>query len=192
MLRKIGVFCMVLGTVLVGLALALLLYNRSEEDRAGKAVNQILPMLQDSIAEQDSQSLNPTDTDMTVLEIGGYDYIGYLSIPALGLELPVMSEWDYSRLRIAPCRYSGSIKTHNLVIAAHNYRCQFGTISNLKEGDTITFTDIDGTVSCYTVALVEILQPTDVAKMISGKWNLTLFTCTYGGKTRVTVRAMLE
>jgi len=35
---------------------------------------------------------------------------------------------------------------------------------------------------------VETLQPTAVEEMCSGDWDLTLFTCTLGGKFRVTVR----
>lgn len=38
------------------------------------------------------------------------------------------------------------------------------------------------------VAEVEILKPTDVEQMIAGDWQLTLFTCTVGGTSRVTVR----
>ena len=35
---------------------------------------------------------------------------------------------------------------------------------------------------------IQILQPGDVEEMLSGGWALTLFTCTLGGRTRVTVR----
>ncbi len=31
----------------------------------------------------------------------------------------------------------------------------------------------------------------DVEEMITGDWDLTLFTCTLGGQTRVTVRCQL-
>ena len=34
----------------------------------------------------------------------------------------------------------------------------------------------------------ETLNPTDVAGMEAGDWDLTLFTCTVGGQSRVTVR----
>ena len=64
---------------------------------------------------------DPYDPEMTVVEIDGYGYVGVLTIPTLELELPVMSEWDAARLKIAPCRYSGSTKTRDLVIAGHNY-----------------------------------------------------------------------
>ncbi len=45
---------------------------------------------------------DPYDPEMTVVEIDGYGYVGVLTIPALELELPVMSEWDAARLKIAP------------------------------------------------------------------------------------------
>ncbi len=47
---------------------------------------------------------------------------------------------------------------------------------------------MDGNVFSYEVALLEILQPTDVDEMEGGDWDLTLFTCTVGGKSRVTAR----
>ena len=34
----------------------------------------------------------------------------------------------------------------------------------------------------------EVLAPTDIEGMESGDWDLTMFTCTIGGKSRVTVR----
>ena len=47
---------------------------------------------------------------------------------------------------------------------------------------------MDGKVWKYEVAAVDILAPTDVEDMTAGDYDLTLFTCTYGGKSRVTVR----
>ena len=34
----------------------------------------------------------------------------------------------------------------------------------------------------------EILEPTMIEDLKAGNWDLTLFTCTLGGRTRVTVR----
>ena len=103
-------------------------------------------------------------------------------------ELPVMAEWDDTRLKLAPCRYSGSTKTDDLVIAAHNYARHFGGLQTLQPGDAVWFTDMDGVVTAYEVAAVEVLQPTAVEEMTAGEYDLTLFTCTYGGRSRVTVR----
>lgn len=192
MRSKLGTLSMVLGAVLVLAALSLFLWNRWDAQRAADSVAEILPQLVEEIEQEEQE----TDQDneryddllMTEVVIDGYAYIGYLTIPKLGLELPVMSEWDYPRLRIAPCRYSGSTKTNDLVIAAHNYERHFGLIYTLEAGDLVYFTDMDGVITSYTVAEVEILQPTDVEEMTLGDYALTLFTCTYGGKTRVTVR----
>ena len=132
--------------------------------------------------------VNPYDSEMTVVEISGSGYIGYVSIPELSLELPVMSEWSYPKLRKAPCRYSGSTKTDDLVILAHNYSRHFGKISKLSIGDEVIFTDMNGVVTHYSVVETDTLSPYAVEEMTAGDYDLTLFTCTYGGKSRITVR----
>ena len=191
MRNKLGTICMILGTVLILAALSLFLWNRREAEQAGEAAADILPLVVEQIAEtaaEDPAPPDPFDPTMTEVEIDGYLYIGYLSIPALGLELPVMSEWDYNRLNIAPCRYSGSTKTDDLVIAAHNYARHFGNLSRLAAGDEVYFVDMDGVLSAYQVAEVEVLSPFAVEEMTDGEFALSLFTCTYGGQSRVTVR----
>lgn len=179
---------MTLGTVLVLAALALFIWNRYEAGRAGDASDRIAALLEAQIEEQSAAHPDPYTAEMTETMIDGYSYIGCLSVPSLGLALPVMSEWDYGRLKIAPCRYTGSVKTDDLVIAGHNYVRHFGKLSGLSQGDEVTFTDMDGEVSFYEVAAVDVLSPSAVEEMISGDYDLTLFTCTYGGKSRVTVR----
>ena len=131
--------------------------------------------------------LNP-NKEMPEAEIEGNGYIGILEIPALALSLPVMSKWSYPKLKIAPCRYSGSAYTGNLVIAAHNYRTHFGLLESLEPGAQVKFTDVEGNVFSYEIAETEILEPTAIEELLSDEWNLTLFTCTYGGQARVAVR----
>ena len=130
--------------------------------------------------------------EMPVETINGIDFIGVLRIPALELELPVISEWNYPNLKTAPCRYSGSAYLNNLIICGHNYTSHFGTLKNLWEGDIATFTDMDGNVFTYKMVERETLNPTDIEGMESGNWDLTLFTCTVGGQSRVTIRFELE
>ena len=183
---------MVLGTALVLAALSLFLWNQREDNRAGtsaeKILVQVMGQIEKSGAAQGQGYPDPYAPAMTEVEIDGYAYVGYLSIPALELELPVMSEWDYTRLKIAPCRYAGSTKTDDFVICAHNYTRHFGPIRNLAAGDKVYFTDMDGKVWKYEAASVDILAPTDVEYMTAGDCDLTLFTCTYSGASRVTVR----
>ena len=147
------------------------------------------PIVLDEIVIPD-YILNP-DMEMPVERYNGQDYIGILEIPAIDLKLPVISQWSYPKLRIAPCRYAGSAYTNNLVISAHNYAAHFGNIDKLFEGAAVIFTDTDGNVFNYRVGAKETLGPRDSAYMKDSGWDLTLFTCTPGGSYRVTVRCAL-
>lgn len=186
-----ALFC--LGALMIAAALGLALYNLSRQAAAGKSLESGLRKLTETVAERRTEQaaaekeLYP-NLEMPVVTIDGYDYIGWIELPALELTLPVMSEWDAARLKIAPCRYSGSVYSGDLVIAAHNYASHFGRFSALSPGDEVIFTDADGREFRYAVADAEILPPTAVEEMTAGEWPLTLFTCTYGGRTRLTIR----
>ena len=140
--------------------------------------------------EETPEYLRNPEMEMPVEEIEGNGYIGLLEIPALGLSLPVMSEWSYPNLKLAPCRYSGSAYTGNFTIAGHNYSTHFGPIGELNAGDSITFTDMQGNRFAYEVQVVETLEATAVEDMVSEEWDLTLFTCDLSGESRITVRCL--
>ena len=195
--RKKGSLPITLGLLLIAAALGLTAWNLYDEHRAEQSVSQVVEQLDQILPpapDPDFQTievpdyvLNP-DMEMPVETINGQDYIGVLSIPALELELPIISEWSYPRLKTAPCRYTGSVYKNDMIIAAHNYASHFGNLKYLQEGDEVTFTDMDGNVFRYEVALQETLQPTAITEIQQGDWDLTLFTCTIGGAYRVTVR----
>lgn len=197
---KIGKALMVLGAALVLGALALFIWNQREARRAEQYVEEVLPQLyrqidaaadtwttQDSAPETGNET-EASDLSLPVMEVDDNGYIGYLSIPDLGLELPVMDQWDYARLKLAPCRYAGSVREENLVIAAHNYARHFGMLDRLTTGAEVYFVNMEGKAFRYQVAEVTILAPDAIEEMTSGEYALTLFTCTYGGQSRVTVR----
>lgn len=190
MKRKIAISLMAMGFLLIAFSMGLLIYNNYENKKAQESSSLLTESIRLSIAQNELNYnlTDPFDEEMKITEIDGYGYIGYLSIPALNLDLPVMSEWDYGRLKISPCRYYGSTKTDNLVIAAHNYRVHFGYLGNLKPGDTVIFTDMESEISRYEVTSVEQLMPTDVDKVKDSGDDLILYTCTYGGAKRITVR----
>lgn len=194
MRKTFGTILMILGTALTAAALSLFLFNQSEAQQAQESAAELMPLLAEQIqirqAEAETQETLPDPyeiPEMTVVDIDGYGYIGYLSIPALGLELPVMADWSDSQLAIAPCRYAGSLFTDDLVIMAHNYTGHFGSLSRLSEGDSVVFVDMDGDAVAYEVVALDVLAPTAVEEMTSGAYDLTLFTCTYGGQNRVSV-----
>ncbi len=189
--RKTGAALIGIGFFLIVVALTLVGYNIWDDYRAQSAVDSVIEQLSpetpDDSAAIPDYLLDPT-RDMPTEEIGGYRYIGKLSVPSLELELPVMETWDYERMKISPCRYSGTAYLNNLVICAHNYASHFGRLKNLSQGDTVIFTDIDGNLFTYEVSKIEILPGTALKEMQSGGWDLTLFTCTMSGQSRVTVR----
>lgn len=210
-MKKGNVF-IVSGLLLITAALFLTGYNLWDDYRAGVEaqgiLEQLLPKIEsDPIPEEGRMRyrqhgtqqfyedeieypdyiLNP-NMDMPVKNINGADYVGMIFIPAMDRELPVFSEWSYRNLRTAPCRYIGSAYLDNMVICAHNYDVHFGSLKNLSYGDTVIFTDVDGHIFNYKIIEIVTLQPTAVEEMITGDWDLTLFTCTFDGATRVTVR----
>jgi len=189
MKNRKGHLLILTGLLLIAAALFLVAFNLYEEQKAALQSSQVLSEMPDT----DPGSTVPDyvidpNRDMPTVKIDGRDYIGVLAIPDLELVLPVMSQWSYPGLRIAPCRYTGSAYLDNLVIAGHNYPRHFGHLKDLSGGETVTFTDADGNAFLYQVVQVETLMPTDVEEMENSDWDLTLFTCTIGGSYRVTVR----
>lgn len=126
---------------------------------------------------------------MPTTKVGYNECIGILSIPVLGLELPILTDWSYEKLKVAPCHYYGSYYEKNFVIAGHNYRAHFKRFPELQQGDLIIFTDVTNTAHYYEVVLLETLAENATEQMITSGFDLSLYTCTPGGGAgRVTVR----
>lgn len=191
---------------------ALLLYrnNQVEADEADQAAQSVMDALiqvipsetvpdsnSDAQQSEGEEEVEQPVEDETVSEteftldympdviVGGYNYIGYLSFPEVEINLPVMSQWDYAKLRIAPCRQFGSLAGDNLVIAAHNYERHFGYLHKAEVGDTVYFTDIEGHSVEYSIEKIRILKPTQVADVEESGYDLVLYTCTFDSSSRV-------
>lgn len=178
------------GLLLIAAALFLSVYNEWESREARDSARQVIAQLCDALPTEAGEPTTLPDVrrEMPVKTINGRDYIGVLSIPSLELELPVISQWDYPALKVAPCRYSGSLYQDNLIICAHNYASHFGKLKELQPGDIVLFTDMDEHVVTFQMVERETLNPMDAEGMEAGDWDLTLFTCTIDGQTRVTIR----
>ena len=196
MKRKAGKLLMTIGLLLIAAAFLLMVYNIWESKKAENMSEEILNQIkdgQDENVSSDDADEKPLyeiypDMEMPVLTIDGVDYIGILTVPSLGLELPVAGNWSYPNLRRSPCRYKGSAYRNDMIIAGHNYSRHFGGLKNLAIGEEISFRDVDGHIFQYQVDDIETIPGTAVEDMDAGEWDMTLFTCTYGGKSRVTIR----
>ncbi len=220
MKRTSGTICILLGLLLIAAALGLAGYNVWDSDRAGKASADITERLLEVMPEraeyakedlfieyvpepteapeEDShvgtESVEAAVEAMDTVEIEEYRYIGILEIPALKITLPVMETWDYDRLQIAPCRYTGNIYSNDLVICAHNFEKHFGPLFGAEPGMEVYFSTVEGQVYRFVVSNVEEVDPHAIDYMTrpeeSGGWDLTLFTCYLGGRSRCTVRCV--
>ena len=197
-----GNLLITLGILLIATAAGLAGYNLWDAGRAQKAAEEITVQLISDIESkvEDGKTAAPyvdPNTPMPVEMIDGYEYIGVLEIPSEGLSLPVMNEWDYTRLKISPCRFTGTYYSDDLVICAHNYMRHLGPLLQIGIGEDIYFTSVDGLTIHYIVTNRETVEPTAVEQMIENTsnsgtslldWDLTLFTCNLGGQTRCAVR----
>ena len=127
-----------------------------------------------------------TDT----LDVSGTGIMGYITIPKIGVELPVYHGTSDGVLQVAAGHLEGSslpvggAGTH-AVISAHRGLPSAKLFTNLDElevGDTFTITVLDRVLT-YEVDQISIVLPTetDNLKVVDGKDYVTLMTCTpYG------------
>lgn len=198
--KWIGVLCITLGIACLLGAVGFVMYNRQDEEIALEASNELLEEVQvlienhqpeepqepETVATDDTPEAIPTE--MATVTVNGYDCIGILSIPVLDLELPILADWSYAKLKKAPCHYYGTYYEPDFVIAGHNYAAHFGKLSQLQEGDLVIFTDATSQTYYYEVVLLETMPKEATLAMITSGFDLSLYTCTPGGANRVTVR----
>lgn len=190
------------GVVCLCAAALLSVFNFVSSDRAAVqaagVVESLAPLLVPPAAEDTAQPL-PTmpegehhpEREMPTVELDSTRYLGRLEIPALGLDLPIAAAFSMQQLKKTPALYAGSVYRGDLVIAAHNYNSHFGRLNRLRVGDEVRLTIADGQVYRYTVGWSEKMSPSEYEAMVTdAEWDLTLFTCTYNGKQRFTLRCV--
>ena len=208
MRSKCRKLCFVSGAALIFAAMCLCIFNITESRTAAKRSQASLSELKNAIvstakptsAENTEDDLfaqyeEPAKTEMSTVSIDNTGYCGYLTIAELGLELPVINDFSYKALDIAPCRYSGSTDSSDFIIAAHNYSSHFGKLGSLSDGAEIVFTDCGGRAFHYSIISIEEIHGSNADEMLSKEnspWDMTLFTCTLSGRNRITVRAKLK
>ena len=201
MRKWLGLICIILGIACLLAAIGFVIYNRWEAENAEVIAQSLVESVRQGIDEDKtnvpSQKESPQkngkeSTEMATIKVDGYDCIGILSVPVLELELPVLTDWSYTKLKKAPCLYYGSYYETDFVIAAHNYEAHFGRLSELQAGDIVIFTDVNDVTYCYEVVLLETLPKEATQEMITSGFDLSLYTCTPGGANRVTVRCNLK
>ena len=125
-----------------------------------------------------------------VAAVGEDGVLGILSIPELGVELPVIGKWSYDLLKLSVCRYRGPAANEkgNLVILGHNYKsgAHFGKLDRLKAGSELFLTDTNSQKLRYVVYEIKTIEPTAFSELeqYRGARALTLVTCVNSGTQR--------
>lgn len=134
-----------------------------------------------------------------ILDVSGTGMIGYVTIDAIGVELPIYHGTEDSVLSFAAGHVEGSslpvggVGTHS-VISAHRglpTATLFTNLDHLEVGDIFEITILDRTLT-YQVDQIKTVSPTDASDLAieADSDRCTLLTCTpYGINThRLLVR----
>ena len=184
--KAAGIILIAFGLAFIAAAGGLFAYNTITDKKAGDAAKQIVATVEKA-GEDSAYDQEANGEPYTVLD--GEKYIGVITIPSLDIELPVQSDWSLAKLKNSPCRYYGSVVDGTAVICAHNYQSHFGRLKYASAGDIVYFTDTAGLTYTYKIASIEQIDGYDSERMKEpGSWDLTLFTCTYSGRQRLTAR----
>ena len=182
-------------------------WNSKTQTRAVENYQEIL----DSLKEEDydaffreadayNTALNALSSPLTdyrqlpdynkILNVTGSGIMGYISIPKLGVELPLYHGISAEVLNIACGHLEGTSlpvggeSTHS-VLSAHRglpHARLFTDLDMMEEGDIFTITVLDKTLT-YQVDQIKVVRPNEIddIKIVAGEDLCTLLTCTpYG------------
>jgi len=189
--------CLMLTMGSISTATFMYTSNREKAKKAKKNIELVLPIVQ-SEQKRNQKLMNAFAPDfvldslvsMPKMQIDTHDYIGTIEIPSLNVWLPVIASWNKDNLSLAPCLYSGTIYDDNMIIGGHNYEGLFKNLRFAQINDIVKFTDMDGNEFVYEVYRIDTLNPDEKDRLIDENPELTLFTCTIGGRQRLAVRCV--
>lgn len=163
--------------------------------------NKALYNLNNPIADYEELDKNESiEKYEKILDVAGNGVIGYVTIPAIDVVLPVYHGTSEEILSVAIGHMEGSSfpiggeNTHSVIMAHRGLPSAklFSDLDKLVVGDTFTITVLNQTLT-YEVDEINIVLPDKLDKLniVKGKDYVTLLTCTpYGINThRLLVRA---
>ena len=114
-IQEMGTQTVCAALLLIAAALLLTVYNIRESDRAGAESEEMVVRMESLTAdlperlETEKKEFVPEykknpEMEMPTVEVNGQECVGMIEIPALGLKLPVISEWSDAKLKNAPSR----------------------------------------------------------------------------------------
>lgn len=168
--------------------------NQIKEKELQTVVDEVKVQI-DKIKEQD---ISNTDTNLKQVEVeyNGYNVVGIISIPKIGIEYPIIDKTNEQAMKVSITKFWGNNVNDigNFTMAGHNYidGTMFGGTKKLDIGDKIEMTDLSGRTIEYQIFKKYVIDPNDVECVNSIEANtreITLITCTKGSSNRLVIKA---
>lgn len=129
----------------------------------------------------------------------GFATIGKIEIPQTGVDIPILNQVTVEGMKSAPCLLyaTGELNQNgNNLIVGHNFRngTIFSNNKNLKLGDKIYITTLDGNKVEYTIYNKFITTAEDVSYIkrdTNNKPEITLSCCTDDDEYRIIILAKI-
>ena len=150
--------------------------------------------IQEPIQEEKNTlpELEVVEVDMPS-QIGNYEVLGEIEIPKIKVKKYILDSESLSPSEVT--KFWGDAGIHgagNFSIIGHNYKGIFHDLKKLENDDTFTITDTEGRQCTYVIYDSYIVEPDDVSCIedtLDGQREVTLITCTPGGKKRLILKA---
>ncbi|WP_125636145.1 class A sortase [Loigolactobacillus backii] len=144
------------------------------------------------------KSLGVNQVAHVAVHQNGLLVIGKLSIPSVGMHLPVVKGLSNDALATggATMKSGQQMGKRNYALAGHymlnNGTNLFSPLDNIKLGDAVYLTNLEH-VYRYRVIMKKVVNPyaTSLVNDVPGKKIVTLITCADGGVNRLAVRGKL-
>lgn len=181
----------ILGIVLlVVITLIAIKYGRNQ------VIEKNLHSVVDELKTQIEQVGNNEELKQVQVEYEGYNVVGIISIPAIGIEYPILDTTNEKTMKVAITKFWGNDVNElgNFTMAGHNNKdgTMFGKTKRLNIGDKIEMTDLTGKTLEYEIFDQYLIDPNDVSCVNSVKKNtreVTLITCANGRSNRLITKA---
>lgn len=147
-----------------------------------------------SVTDEQIKSVAATKT-YTAPDGSTYEAIGYVRIPKIGVDYPILEKSTVDLLKVSICKFHGANPNEvgNLCIAGHNYRNNkfFSKVPTLEIGDIVEIEDLSKKTIQYEVYDIHTVDPSDksdTTQYTNGRKEVTLITCTNDSKQRYIVK----
>lgn len=188
----------ILIVIALYIVVGLFIYNSFRERKRLEITDNIIDKVDKQIEEIKKENINHTIIEEIKVEYNNIEYtvLGKIDIKKINIYEPILKENTKGAYDVSAVKISGpNLNDYgNVAIGAHNYMKGnfFIKINKLVKDDVITITDLTGNSVNYYVYEYGITSIDDVnylAQPNSKIREITLVTCTKGGKERYFVKA---